>query len=70
MIKATGEGLRRPLSSFVVSVEADRAAMLSCEPGLGTPESWFLAPVPVPATHRAAVAVRGGDASTTLRVWS
>ena len=69
VIKATGEGLRRPLSSFVVSVEADRAAMLSCEPELGAPESWFLAPVPVPATHRAAVAVRGGDASTTLRVW-
>jgi 4'-phosphopantetheinyl transferase len=70
VIKATGEGLGRRLSSFVVSVEADMAAMLSCESSLGTPESWLLAPVPVPATHRAAVAVRDGAAVTTMRIWS
>jgi 4'-phosphopantetheinyl transferase len=70
VIKATGEGLRRRLSSFVVSVEADKAAMLSCESSLGTPESWLLAPVPVPSTHRAAIAVRDGAAVATLRVWS
>ena len=37
VIKATAEGLRRRLSSFVVSVESDKAAMLSCESSLGTP---------------------------------
>lgn len=70
VIKATGEGLRRRLSSFVVSVERDQAAMLACESSLGTPERWRLAPVPVPSTHRAAVAVRDGAAVATLRLWS
>ena len=70
VIKATGEGLRRRLSSFVVSVEAGEAAMVSCDPSLGPPESWLLAPVPVPLTHRAAVAVRDGAAVATVRVWS
>ena len=70
VIKATAEGLRRRLSSFVVSVESDKAAMLSCESSLGTPGSWLLAPVPVPSTHRAAVAVRDGASVATLRLWS
>jgi 4'-phosphopantetheinyl transferase len=70
VITATGEGLHRRLGSFVVSVATEEAAMLSCEPSLGTPESWLLAPVPVPSTHRAAVAVRDGAAVTTVRLWS
>ena len=49
VIKATGEGLARPLDSFVVSVEPDHAAVLSCDPALGLPASWFLASVPVPS---------------------
>jgi len=69
VVKASGEGLRRPLSSFVVSVEADSAVMLSCAPELGTPESWFLAPVPVLPSHRAAVAVRRGS-RVSMRIWS
>jgi 4'-phosphopantetheinyl transferase len=69
VVKALGEGLRRPLSSFVVSVEADCAAMLSCAPEIGTPGSWFLAPVRVPPFHRAAVAVRA-RATVSMRIWS
>jgi 4'-phosphopantetheinyl transferase len=69
VIKATGEGLRRPLTSFAVSVEPHRAAMLSCDPALGTPESWVLAPVPVPLGYRAAVAVRGRRTPMSLRLW-
>ena len=70
VIKATGEGLARPLDTFVVSVEPDHAEMLSCDPALGTPASWFLASVPVPPSYRAAVAVRGGGGSVSLRLWS
>ena len=70
VIKATGEGLARPFDSFVVSVEPDHAEMLSCDPALGTPTSWFLASVPVPSGYRAAVAVRGGGQSVSLRLWS
>jgi len=69
VVKASGEGLRRPLSSFVVSVEADCAVMLSCAPELGTPGSWFLSPVPVLPSHRAAVAVRHGS-TVSMRIWS
>lgn len=70
VIKATGEGLARPLDSFVVSVEPAQAEMLSCDPALGTPASWFLASVPVPSSYRAAVAVRGGGGAVSLRLWS
>ena len=69
VIKATGEGLRRPLTSFAVSVEPHRAAMLSCDPTLGTPASWVLAPVSVPPGYRAAVAVRGRRTPVSLRLW-
>lgn len=70
VIKATGEGLARPLDSFLVSVEPGHAAVLSCDPALGSPASWFLASVPVPADYRAAVAVRGGGGAVSLRLWS
>ncbi|HEY7141946.1 MAG TPA: 4'-phosphopantetheinyl transferase superfamily protein [Methylomirabilota bacterium] len=70
VIKATGEGLGRPLDSFVVSVAPDRAEMLSCAPALGAPDSWFLAPVPVPSSYCAAVAVRDGGGAVSLRLWS
>jgi 4'-phosphopantetheinyl transferase len=69
VIKATGEGLRRPLRSFAVSVEPHRAAMLSCDPTLGAPDSWVLVPVPVSPGYRAAVAVRGRRTPMPLRLW-
>ena len=50
--------------------EPNRAAMLSCDPALGAPENWFLAPVPTAAAYCAAVAVRGGSASVSLRLWA
>src|SRR5262245_37690563 len=69
VIKATGEGLARPLDSFVVSVEPDHAEMLSCDGALGTPASWFLASVPVPSGYHAALAVRDGGGAVSLRLW-
>jgi hypothetical protein len=44
--------------------------MRSCDPALGTPASWFLAPLPVPSRYRASVAVRGGGGAVSLRLWS
>jgi hypothetical protein len=44
--------------------------MRSCDPALGTPASWFLAPLPVPSRCRASVAVRGGGGAVSLRLWS
>ena len=69
VIKAMGEGLRRSLASFVVSLEPHRAAMLSCDTALGTTGSWVLLPVPVSAGYRAALAVRGRGAPIAVRWW-
>ena len=68
VVKATGEGLTRQLDSFVVSVTPDHGEVLSCDPSLGTPDSWFLGPVPVGPGYRAAVAVRGGYQRIALRL--
>jgi 4'-phosphopantetheinyl transferase len=66
VIKATGEGLARPLDSFVVSVDPGHAAMVSADPVLGSPEEWSLVPVPLPPRYHGTVAVR---AKVALRVW-
>ena len=67
VVKATGEGLARPLDSFVVSVDLHRAQMLATTPELGPPGEWSLAVVPLPATYQGTVAMRGPIVS--LRVW-
>jgi 4'-phosphopantetheinyl transferase len=68
VVKATGEGLARPLDSFVVSVDPAHAALLSADdPALGCPEEWSLLPVPLPPGYHGTVAVRG---AATLRPWS
>jgi 4'-phosphopantetheinyl transferase len=66
VIKATGDGMARPLASFVVSVDPGHAAILSADPGLGRPEEWTLIPLPLPPGYQGTVAAR---ATITLRVW-
>jgi len=58
VIKATGEGVARRLDSFAVTVDPQRAAMVSADPALGRPEEWSLLPVPVPPRYQGTVAVR------------
>lgn len=58
VVKATGEGLARPLDSFAVSVDPARGAMLWCDAGLGRPEEWSVLPVPLPPAYQGTVAVR------------
>jgi 4'-phosphopantetheinyl transferase len=70
VLKATGEGLRRPLRSFVVSVPPDPAAVLACDPALGPPDAWFLAALPVGPGYQGTVAVRGGRETVAVRLWS
>jgi 4'-phosphopantetheinyl transferase len=70
VLKATGDGLGRPLRSFVVSVPPDPAALLACDPALGRPAAWSLAPLPVGPDYRGTVAVRGGRETVSLRLWS
>lgn len=67
VVKATGEGLARPLDSFVVSVDPDRAQVLVTAPELGSPGEWSLVVVPLPAAYHGTVAMRGEILS--LRVW-
>jgi 4'-phosphopantetheinyl transferase len=67
IVKATGEGLRRALDSFVVSLDLDRAELLWAEPSLGPVSGWSLISLPLPATHRGAVAVR--SSGVALRQW-
>lgn len=66
VIKATGEGMARPLDSFVVSVDPLHGAMLSADPALGRPDEWSLVPVPLPPGYHGTVAVR---ATVAMRVW-
>jgi 4'-phosphopantetheinyl transferase len=66
VIKATGEGLSRPLDSFSVSVDPGRAALLSADPSMGRPREWSLISVPLPPQYHGAVAVR---AAVSLRLW-
>jgi 4'-phosphopantetheinyl transferase len=70
VVKALGDGLTRPLDSFVVSVSPDRAEVLTCDPALGAPKSWLLTPVPVDAGYHAALAVRAAGAGVSVRFWS
>jgi len=70
VVKATGEGLARPLDSFVVSVTPDHPEILLCDESLGPPENWRLAVVPVAAGYHAALAVRGAAAGASIRFWS
>ena len=54
--KERGQGhrrghLRRPLDSFVVSVDPDRAQALVTAPELGSPGEWPLVVVPLPAAY-------------------
>ncbi len=67
VVKATGEGLARTLDSFVVTVDPDRAEMLSADPELGPPWEWSLLPVPLPPTYQGTVALRAKGVS--LRSW-
>ena len=61
-IKALGDGLRRPLNAFTVTV--DRSAALLDAPG------WTLRDVPVPPGYSPALAVEGGAASVRVPPWS
>ena len=70
VLKATGDGLARPLDSFAVSVDPQQAEVLACDPALGRPESWLLAPLPVGPEYRAAVAVREGRWTVSVRLWA
>lgn len=70
VLKATGDGLTRPLGSFAVSVDPQQAEVLACDPALGRPESWLLAPLPVGPGYRAAVAVHDGRGRVSLRLWA
>jgi 4'-phosphopantetheinyl transferase len=70
VIKATGEGLRRPLRSFRVSVPPDPAAVLSCDPALGPPDAWLLAALPLSPGYHGTVAVRGDGHTVAVRPWS
>lgn len=67
VVKATGEGLARVLTSFVVSVDPGDARMLAADPALGRPDEWSLIALPVPPGYQGAVAVR---APVSLRTWS
>lgn len=67
VIKATGEGLARPLKDFAVSVDPAAARLLRADRTLGPPGDWTLLRVPVPAGYHAAVAVR---AAVSLRSWT
>lgn len=66
VIKATGEGLARPLDSFSVSVDPAHAALLSAHASMGHPREWSLIRVPLPPEYHGAVAVR---APVSLRLW-
>jgi 4'-phosphopantetheinyl transferase len=68
VVKATGEGLARPLGSFVVSLDPEDATMQACDAALGAPEGWLIAPVPVPEGYQAAVAVRDGRGAVAVRL--
>jgi 4'-phosphopantetheinyl transferase len=70
VVKALGDGLTRPLDSFVVSVTPGRAEMLTCDPALGAPASWLLTPLPVDAGYHATLAVRGAGAGVSVRCWA
>jgi 4'-phosphopantetheinyl transferase len=70
VLKATGDGLARPLDSFVVSVLPRDAAVLACDPALGRPDSWLLAPLPVGTSYRGTVALRDSGEGIAVRLWS
>ncbi len=57
-IKATGEGLRRPLDSFDVSL-GEEAALLATRPAAAEAAGWNLAEVTIDGRHLGAVAWKG-----------
>jgi 4'-phosphopantetheinyl transferase len=70
VLKATGDGLRRSLHSFAVSVPPRHAEVLACDPALGRPDAWSLAALPVGPDYHGTVAVRGGRRTVSVRLWS
>jgi 4'-phosphopantetheinyl transferase len=69
VIKATGEGLARPLDSFAVSIHPRDARLLRADPALGDVAAWSLLTVPLPPAFRGAVAVQAPAAALRLSWW-
>ena len=67
VVKATGEGLARPLDSFAVSVDPVHAVLLAADLSLGSPSDWSLLPIPLPSIYQGTVAIQRPRAA--LRPW-
>jgi 4'-phosphopantetheinyl transferase len=69
-IKATGEGLRRPLDDFIVTLHPDEPARLvTIRSAPDEAAGWTLLNLPAPAAYAAALVVQGPVPAVVHRDW-
>lgn len=69
-IKATGEGLSRPLHSFDISIAGPEPRLLATRPLDEQANGWLLAQLSTPGPYMAAVAVKAPEIAIRMHDWS